>query len=461
VAPPDHHVLLRSGHVHLARGPRENGHRPAVDALFRSAAREYGSRVIGVVLSGALDDGTAGLAAIKARGGLAVVQEPADALYPNMPESALRLVRVDVIQPAAAMGALLARLAAEPAGGATPAAPAEMEVEVDVSGFSCPDCNGVLWEIRDGALERFRCRVGHAWSPEGLMTQQSEGLEAALWIAMRSLEERAPWPGSWPSRPGAAGTRSRPPGSRSRRPRPGRRPGRSATCCSTGPTSPPRGRWPSAAAGRAGRRRRVADQEADRDLEVVLDYLRRSRGFDFTGYKRASLSRRIEKRMRAVGADGYLSYLDHLEVDPEEFTHLFNTILINVTSFFRDPPIWDYLGAEILPRLAADKPAASPSGCGAPAASGEEAYSLAMATAEALGADTVRDRVKIYATDVDEEALNQARQARYGPRQVEGVSPQLLERYFEPNGNGHVFSKDLRRSVIFGRHDLIQDAPSP
>jgi two-component system, chemotaxis family, CheB/CheR fusion protein len=204
----------------------------------------------------------------------------------------------------------------------------------------------------------------------------------------------------------------------------------------------------------------VADQVVDQDLEALLDYLRRSRGFDFTGYKRASLSRRIDKRMQVVGADGYLSYLDHLEVDPEEFTHLFNTILINVTGFFRDPPTWEYLSTEVLPRLAAGKAEGEPirmwsAGC----ASGEEAYSLAMATAEALGADTVHERVKIYATDVDGEALNHARQARYSPRQVEGVSPELLERYFEPNGSGYVFSKDLRRSVIFGRHDLIQDAP--
>jgi two-component system, chemotaxis family, CheB/CheR fusion protein len=204
----------------------------------------------------------------------------------------------------------------------------------------------------------------------------------------------------------------------------------------------------------------VAEPDDDRDLEVLLDYLRRSRGFDFTGYKRTSLSRRIDKRMHAVGADGYLSYLDHLEVDPEEFTHLFNTILINVTSFFRDPPTWDFLSAEVLSQLAERKPDGEPirlwsAGC----ASGEEAYSLAMATAEALGAEAMRERVKIYATDVDEEALNQARQARYSPRQVEGVSPELLERYFERNGQSYVFSKDLRRSVIFGRHDLIQDAP--
>jgi two-component system, chemotaxis family, CheB/CheR fusion protein len=204
----------------------------------------------------------------------------------------------------------------------------------------------------------------------------------------------------------------------------------------------------------------MTTDDANGDLEVLLDYLRRSRGFDFTGYKRTSLSRRIEKRMQTVGADGYLGYLDHLEVDPEEFTHLFNTILINVTGFFRDPLAWEYLAAEVLPRLAADKRDGEPirvwsAGC----ASGEEAYTLAMAIAEALGPETVKERVKIYATDVDEDALNQARQARYTAKQVESLPPELLERYFERNGHGYVFSKELRRSVIFGRHDLIQDAP--
>ena len=207
VAPPDHHVLLRTGHVHLSRGPRENGHRPAVDPLFRSAAREYATRVVGVVLSGALDDGTGGLLAIKSRGGIAVVQDPADALYPGMPSNALKHVEVDHVLPAAAMGELLARLIASSAEAPADPAPTGMRVEVEMegfsmeafegdhpgrpSGFSCPDCHGVLWQIRDGGLERFRCRVGHAWSPESLLTQQSEALEAALWVALRSLEERA------------------------------------------------------------------------------------------------------------------------------------------------------------------------------------------------------------------------------------------------------------------------------
>jgi two-component system chemotaxis response regulator CheB len=207
VAPPDHHVLLRTGHVHLSRGPRENGHRPAIDPLFRSAAREYANRVIGVVLSGALDDGTAGLLAIKSRGGVAAVQDPTDALYPGMPGSALEHVQVDHVVAAVAMGKLLARLTADLGETPPDPAPTGMRVEVEMerfsmeafegnhpgrpSGFSCPDCHGVLWQIRDGGLERYRCRVGHAWSPESLLTQQSEALEAALWVALRSLEERA------------------------------------------------------------------------------------------------------------------------------------------------------------------------------------------------------------------------------------------------------------------------------
>jgi two-component system chemotaxis response regulator CheB len=207
VAPPDHHVLLRTGHVHLSRGPRENGHRPAIDPLFRSAAREYATRVIGLVLSGARDDGTAGLLAIKSRGGIAVVQNPEDALYPGMPGNALEHAQVDHALAAASMGKLLTRLLAELAEPPADPAPTGMRVEVEMerfsmeafegnhpgrpSGFSCPDCNGVLWQIKDGGLERYRCRVGHAWSPESLLTQQSEALEAALWVALRSLEERA------------------------------------------------------------------------------------------------------------------------------------------------------------------------------------------------------------------------------------------------------------------------------
>jgi two-component system, chemotaxis family, protein-glutamate methylesterase/glutaminase len=205
VAPPNRHVLLHDQHVSLSRGPRENGHRPAVDPLFRSAARAAGPRAIGVVLSGALDDGTAGLAAIKAQGGLTVAQEPEDALYPAMPANAIEKVGVDHVVPAAALGELLARLTKEPVGDAPPVNDGT-QVEVEIlemaagdaegrrpgrpSGFSCPDCNGVLWEIDEDEVFRFRCRVGHAWSPESLLAQQNDGIEAALWIALRSLEER-------------------------------------------------------------------------------------------------------------------------------------------------------------------------------------------------------------------------------------------------------------------------------
>jgi two-component system chemotaxis response regulator CheB len=209
VAPPDRHLLLKTGHVRVARGPTENSHRPAIDPLFRTAARRYGRRVIGVVLSGLLDDGTAGLLAIKERGGLAVVQHPDDALFPSMPRSAMDNLAVDHAVPVADLGALLVRLTKEPLPAAPQtAAPNEMQVEADMaeleldalenphrpgapSGFACPACGGALWELRDGELIRYRCRVGHAWSPDSLLAEQSGAVETALWSALRALEERA------------------------------------------------------------------------------------------------------------------------------------------------------------------------------------------------------------------------------------------------------------------------------
>jgi two-component system, chemotaxis family, CheB/CheR fusion protein len=195
-------------------------------------------------------------------------------------------------------------------------------------------------------------------------------------------------------------------------------------------------------------------------FEVLLDYLKRVRGFDFTGYKQSSLMRRVNRRMQTIGLEDYGDYLDHLEVHPEEFQHLFNTLLINVTSFLRDRSAWEYLNRNIIPQIAAGKQAGDvirvwSAGC----ASGEEAYTIAMAIAEVIGSELFSERVKIYATDVDEEALSQARQATYSSRHIEGVPPELLEKYFEPIENNYTFRKELRRAVIFGRHDLIQDAP--
>ncbi|HVX37953.1 MAG TPA: CheR family methyltransferase [Gemmatimonadaceae bacterium] len=200
--------------------------------------------------------------------------------------------------------------------------------------------------------------------------------------------------------------------------------------------------------------------ESDRDLEVLLDYLKRSRGFDFTGYKRASLARRITKRMQAIDVRDYADYVDYLEVHPEEFAALFNTILINVTHFFRDEGAWEYFAQEVVPKVVSKKPPEAPirvwsAGC----ASGEEAYTLAMVLCESLGSEAFKERVKIYATDVDEEALAKARQAIYTEREVEGVPPALLAKYFDRVDASYCFKKELRRQVIFGRHDLIQDAP--
>jgi two-component system CheB/CheR fusion protein len=193
---------------------------------------------------------------------------------------------------------------------------------------------------------------------------------------------------------------------------------------------------------------------------ALLNHLKASRGFDFSAYKRASLARRIEKRMQGVHIERFADYIDYLEVHPEEFNLLFNAVLINVTSFFRDEAAWDYLRLDVIPTLLAAANGDRPlriwtAGC----ASGEETYSMAMVLAEVLGRDAFRERVKIYATDVDEQALNEARAAVYPQKQVQGLPADMLDRYFTRTDDGYVFDKDLRRAVIFGRHDLIQDAP--
>jgi two-component system CheB/CheR fusion protein len=200
--------------------------------------------------------------------------------------------------------------------------------------------------------------------------------------------------------------------------------------------------------------------ETDADFERLLEHLRDSRGFDFTGYKRSGLVRRVAARMSQIGIASVSDYADHLEANPAEFTALFNTILINVTSFLRDPEAWEYLRAEVIPAILAAKPADAPvrvwsAGC----SSGEEAYTVAMALADEMGVEEFRDRVKIYATDVDDEALSAGRLAAYGEAEVRDLPPDLLARYFERQGARYVFRKDLRRAVIFGRNDLVQDAP--
>lgn len=208
VAPPDHHLLIERGHVRLTRGPKENRFRPAVDPLFRTAASAYGPRVVGVVLSGALDDGTAGLWAIKDRGGLALVQDPMDAIQPSMPRSAIQHVAVDHIAPARALGPLLTDLARTPSTheGAPPMSE-HLHIETRIalednaldqgvmqlgplSPFTCPECHGTLLQITDGPVLRFRCHTGHAYSVQTLFAEVAESIEVSLWCAIRAIEER-------------------------------------------------------------------------------------------------------------------------------------------------------------------------------------------------------------------------------------------------------------------------------
>jgi two-component system, chemotaxis family, protein-glutamate methylesterase/glutaminase len=206
VAPPDFHLLLEDDVMSLARGPRENGHRPAIDPLFRSAAMRYGPRVTGVILSGALDDGVAGLGTVKRLGGEAIVQDPADALYPAMPRSAVQSGLADRVLAVAEIPAALVESATIQGNGkgsrsnsmetdATQLDPetitAENRAKGDLSGFMCPECKGPLWEIRTGEVVKLRCRVGHTFTEESLEHEQSMALEGAMWTALTALVEKA------------------------------------------------------------------------------------------------------------------------------------------------------------------------------------------------------------------------------------------------------------------------------
>ncbi|MEH1944876.1 MAG: chemotaxis protein CheB [Nostoc sp.] len=211
VALPDYHLLVERGYLRLTRGAKENRSRPAIDTLFRSAARTYGQRVIAVLLTGMLDDGTAGLLAVKMRGGVAIVQNPDDALYPDMPRNAIENVEdIDHIAPLSDIPSILIGLVnipmeIEPENPI----PSKIEFETEIaqlnlkavenesdrpgkpSTFGCPDCGGILWEVEEGNLLRFRCRTGHAYSAKTLLATQSDAIEEALWIALRALEEKA------------------------------------------------------------------------------------------------------------------------------------------------------------------------------------------------------------------------------------------------------------------------------
>jgi two-component system chemotaxis response regulator CheB len=208
VARPDYHLILEAKTVHLARGPRENRCRPAIDALFRSAAYVHGSRTIGVVLSGTLDDGTAGLWWIKKRGGVTVVQDPSDAEFPSMPQNALRHVAADHVLPSASIGRLLGRLSEQAARSEEEPASQELEVEAvitkegralqagvmdlgPITPYTCPECHGALVQLKEGGIPRFRCHTGHAYSINTLLAEVTEYVEGTLWASIRAIEESA------------------------------------------------------------------------------------------------------------------------------------------------------------------------------------------------------------------------------------------------------------------------------
>lgn len=209
VSVPSKHLVVHRGHMLLEAGPRENSARPSVDVLFRSAARAYGRRVVGVILSGTLQDGALGLAAIKMRGGVTIVQDPDEALFSGMPESAMRTTSIDYRLTAADIPPHLVQLTLHtiehPAMESSEANPSEITIHAAdepegalspklanaASGLTCPECHGSLWELDDGNSSRFECRIGHSYSVESFLAEQGETVEAALWAAVNALQERA------------------------------------------------------------------------------------------------------------------------------------------------------------------------------------------------------------------------------------------------------------------------------
>ena len=209
VAPPDHHLIVEGGRARVVHTASENGVRPAVDPLFRSAARAYGGRVIGILLTGSLDDGTAGIAAVKAAGGVTIVQDPEEAFSPGMPRSAIATGAVDHVLPIRDIAVLVSALVEEQAppqrNGSNHPQLRQMEPDLGPpqlalhgsdrpgkpSVFTCPECHGTLWEADEAGLLRFRCRVGHVYSPETMIAAQTDEVDRALWTALRTLEERA------------------------------------------------------------------------------------------------------------------------------------------------------------------------------------------------------------------------------------------------------------------------------
>jgi two-component system chemotaxis response regulator CheB len=206
IAPADYHLLVKKKRLLVTKGARENRYRPSIDPLFRSAAVAYGPGVIGVILTGMLDDGTAGLIAVKKCGGVTVVQDPKDAAYPEMPQSALNNLKVDHCVPLGEMGLLLEKLVQQPPGPSRPI-PEDIRTEAEIAErvlsdiaqvntlgsqvpYNCPNCGGVLWEMDNPDLKRFRCHTGHSFTSEALLDSQTEKIEEALWVSLRMLEER-------------------------------------------------------------------------------------------------------------------------------------------------------------------------------------------------------------------------------------------------------------------------------
>jgi len=542
IAPPDHHLLLEDGRIRVSRGPKENRFRPAVDPLFRSAAYAYGKRVVGVILSGALDDGSAGLWAIKQHGGTAVVQDPYDAEVPSMPQNAINTVQVDYKVPVSEMASLLTTLADDTIASANGANTSDKRTEVEIkiameedplkydflelgtlTPYTCPECHGVLTSIKEGSSIRFRCHTGHAFSASSL----ADVLRKAAKIPVVAVTEKnkiepnhiyvvsqnqhvAMMDGSLVTSAHVGVEDKRAPIDIFFRTL-AMAYGHKAICVllsgmgangSMGlkhikemggavfvqnPREAEYNEMPRNAIStemvdailsvsdiphritaykqnlgvvRIPAEAEKRPEEQQNALREIFTQLRIRTGHDFTNYKRPTLLRRIERRINVYNLSDVSAYAAYIQNHPEETNALLKDLLISVTNFFRDRKAFETLQTDILPPIIKAKNSEGSvriwvAGC----ATGEEAYSLAMMCAEQTMAGVDVPKIQIFATDIDQTAINIAREGLYTINDAADVSPERLRRFFTKEGNDYRIRREIREMILFASHNILKDPP--
>ena len=415
VAPPDHHLLIEDTHVKLVHGPKENLHRPSIDALFRSAARWAGPRAIGVVLTGARDDGTIGMRTIKQHGGIAIVQDPSEATFPSMPMSVMQKIKVDY-----------------PANRHVRIIDGHVNLEFDQNDRPKPSVDILLSSAAQAYGEHLIAVILTGSGSDG--AAGAVDVKSARGVVVIQNPRTAPYPSMPLSLPPTAVDHV-------------------VEMEQIGPLlfdilkgvvlpSP---------------------EKIEDPLRDLLTQVTAQTNIDFRNYKSSTILRRIGRRMAVTHNSNIRDYSDYIRSHPDEIQELVKAFLISVTGFFRDPEAFEFIRLNVIPELV-DRGKENgrtlrvwSAGC----ATGEEAYSLAMLIADHLGPDFPEWNIKVFATDLASEAIAFARRGLYPENVLQDLPEEFRERFFERADHGFRVIKSLRQVVIFGQQDISRGVPFP